>query len=204
MRSKGMTAPRTSTLTAPRGGRSRARETGPERGVRGYGADVLPYVGLAALSLVQAWEWLFSGLSKLQNQSFVNGFTEYVSHTRGAYGQLLRTVVMGGPMLVPKFVELSELSIGILLLVASGALLVPVRRIRLTGVVAAGLASMVGATIAINVQLTLGGRAPWRLSMAPFGPGVPIEALLAGVSLAAFVQAYASFRQARAAGARSA
>lgn len=170
---------------------SRARTTSRTiNRVTGAGA----YVGLATLAAVQAWEWLFSGLAKLQNDAFVRGFTGFVSHTPGAYGRILRSVVMGGPALVPRVVEGTELTLGIALALSAAAVLLPFARARIVGIYVAGFASLVGATVAINIAITVGDKAPWRISSAPFSTGIPVEALLAGVSIAGLAQAYSAYR----------
>src|SRR5258708_7696909 len=75
--------------------------------------------GLATLSLVQAWEWLFSGLTKLQNDAFIKGFQSFVSHAPGPYGRFMASVVGFFPALIPRLVEATELGLGIALLASA-------------------------------------------------------------------------------------
>ncbi|MHB8507737.1 MAG: hypothetical protein ACYDGR_03710 [Candidatus Dormibacteria bacterium] len=156
--------------------------------------DARTHPGLAALAAVQAWEWLFSGLTKLQNDTFLKGFFSYVSHTGGVYGQILRTVVMTNPHAFAGAVEATELGLGIGLAVAAVGLMVPVRRVRFPSILLAGLFSLIGAAIAIQLQFMVGSTAPWVLGKNSFGPGVPVQALLAGVSVGALFQAYEAVR----------
>lgn len=161
------------------------------------GATAGPLIGLATLSAIQAWEWLFSGLAKLQNDAFVRGFVAFVSHAPGPYGRFMASVVSTAPGLVPRVVEATELGLGITLLVAAVLVLGPVRRLRIPAIYAAGAASLIGAVTAINIAILAGDRAPWMLSTATFGTGVPVEALLAGISIAGVAEAYSAWRLAR-------
>src|ERR1700694_3018529 len=61
-----------------------------------------PYVGIATISAVQAWEWLFSGLAKLQNGAFVQGFVSFVSRTPGPYGRFMKTLATSFPAVLPR------------------------------------------------------------------------------------------------------
>lgn len=155
------------------------------------------FLGLATLSAVQAWEWLFSGLTKLQNDAFIGGFQSFVSYAPGPYGRFMTTVVNAFPALMPRLVEATELGLGVALLVSAVLVIAPIRRARRPAILVAGAASMVGAVIAVNIAILVGDRPPWTLSMAPFGTGVPVEALLAGVSIAGVAQAYSAWRIAR-------
>jgi hypothetical protein len=171
---------------------------------RSKGAAALPralakpstgvFLGLAMLSAVQAWEWLFSGLTKLQNDAFIRGFVSFVSHAPGPYGRLMTWVVSAAPGLIPGVVEATELGLGIALLLAAGLVLVPFRRVRTPAIYTAGAASLIGALTATNIAILVGDRPPWTLSPAPFGPGVPVEALLAGISIAGLAEAYSAWR----------
>ena len=155
------------------------------------------FIGLATLSLVQAWEWLFSGLTKLQNDAFIKGFQSFVSHAPGPYGRFMTAVVGFFPALIPRLVEATELSLGLALLVSALAVMVPVSRVRKPGILVAGAASLAGALIATNLAILVGDRPPWTLSLAPFGSGVPVEALLAGISIAGVAEAYSAWRISR-------
>jgi hypothetical protein len=152
------------------------------------------FIGLATLSLVQAWEWLFSGLTKLQNDAFIKGFQSFVSHAPGPYGRFMTWVVSMLPALIPRLVETTELGLGIALAASAIAVLAPLRRLRQPGILVAGAASLAGAVIATNIAVLVGDRAPWTLGMAPFGTGVPVEALLAGISIAGVAEAYSAWR----------
>jgi len=156
-----------------------------------------PYIGIATISAVQAWEWLFSGLSKLQNGAFVEGFVSFVSRTPGPYGRFMKTLATSFPAVLPRLVEATELGLGLTLIAAAVTVLIGRGRLRRLGILAAGVASLVGFVTSTNIAVLSGNRAPWTISMAPFGTGVPVEALLAAISLAGVATAYSAWQVAR-------
>ncbi|MDQ6748046.1 MAG: hypothetical protein M3010_08095 [Candidatus Dormibacteraeota bacterium] len=160
-------------------------------------ATIAPFAGLATISLVQAWEWLFSGLTKLQNDVFIRGFLGFVMHTKGPYGALMNSVAQTFGGFLPRLVEGTELTLGISLAASAVLVLVPRLRLRRLGIIVAGAASLVGVILATNIAILAGDRAPWKLGMAPFSTGVPVEALLAAVSIAAVVESYSAWRLTR-------
>ncbi|MFN2464286.1 MAG: hypothetical protein ABR573_10345 [Candidatus Dormibacteria bacterium] len=160
-------------------------------------ATIAPFAGLAVISLVQAWEWLFSGLTKLQNDVFIHGFLNFVGRTPGPYGRLMASIARSFGGVLPRLVEATELALGLSLAAAALLVLVPRRRARRIGIAVAGGASLVGVVLATNIAILAGNRAPWKLGMAPFSTGVPVEALLAGVSIAAVAEAYSAWRVTR-------
>jgi hypothetical protein len=109
----------------------------------------------------------------------------------------MTSVVSMFPALLPRLVEATELALGISLLLAAVGVLTPIRRLRAMAIFVAGGASLAGAVIATNIFLLVGDRPPWTLSMAPFGTGVPVEALLAGISIAGVAEAYSAWRISR-------
>ena len=156
-----------------------------------------PYVGIATLSAVQAWEWLFSGLTKLQNAAFVNGFVGFVSHAPGPYGAVMANLASRFPTILPRLVELTELGLGLTLIAASALALAGAGRLRRLSILAAGGASLVGFVTASNIAVLAHNRAPWTIGMAPFTTGVPVESLLAAISLAGVASAYSAWRTSR-------
>ncbi|MFN2466448.1 MAG: hypothetical protein ABR598_09320 [Candidatus Dormibacteria bacterium] len=159
---------------------------------RPVGATLAPFVGLAVVSAVQAWEWLFSGLTKLQNDAFIHGFMAFVGRVPGPYGRFMVSMTRLAPGLLPRLVEATELTLGLSLAGATLVLLLPHRGARRIAILVAGGASLVGVVLAVNIAVLAGSRAPWRLGMAPFSTGVPVEALLAGISLAGVAEAYSA------------
>jgi hypothetical protein len=101
------------------------------------------------------------------------------------------------PTILPRFVELTELGLGLTLIAASGLALVGTGRLRRLSIVAAGSASLVGFLTASNIAVLARNRAPWTIGMAPFTTGVPVESLLAAISLAGVATAYSAWRTAR-------
>ncbi|HEV1998748.1 MAG TPA: hypothetical protein VGR61_11540 [Candidatus Dormibacteraeota bacterium] len=160
-------------------------------------AAVAPFLGLATISAVQAWEWLFSGLTKLQNDAFIRGFLSFVSRTPGPYGKLMASLARSFGPFLPRMVEVTELGLGISLALAAALVLVPRWSIRRIAIPVAGAASLVGVVLAVNIAIIAGNRAPWKLGMAPFSTGIPVEALLAGISLAGVAEAYSAWRTSR-------
>ena len=156
-----------------------------------------PYVGLATLSAVQAWEWLFSGLTKLQNASFVNGFVAFVSHAPGPYGAFMADLAARFPAILPRLVEVTELGLGLILIAASALVLAASGRLRRISILGVGGASLVGFVTASNIAILARNRAPWTIGMAPFTTGVPVESLLAAISLAGVATAYSAWVLAR-------
>jgi len=161
-------------------------------------AAVAPFAGLATISAVQAWEWLFSGLTKLQNDAFIRGFLSFVGHTPGPYGKLMASLARTFGGFLPRLVEVTELGLGVSLGLAAVLVLVPRWRVRRVAIMVAGAASLVGVVLAVNISILAGNRAPWKLGMAPFSTGIPVEALLAGISLAGVAEAYSAWRTRRA------
>jgi hypothetical protein len=156
-----------------------------------------PFVGIATISAVQAWEWLFSGLTKLQNASFVNGFLGFVSHAPGPYGGFMTVLASRFPTILPKLVEATELGLGLSLIAAATLVLAGTGRLRRLSILAAGGASLVGFATASNIAILAHNRAPWTIGMAPFTTGVPVESLLAAISLAGVATAYSAWRVAK-------
>jgi hypothetical protein len=157
-------------------------------------ASAAPYLGVATISAVQAWEWLFSGLTKLQNGAFVQGFVAFVSHRPGPYGQFMKGLAAGLPGLLPRFVEATELGLGIVLIVAAVLAIGATGRVRSLAILAAGAASLVGLVTATNIAIIAGDRAPWKIGMSPFASGIPVETLLAAISLAGVATAFSAWR----------
>src|ERR1700682_3738686 len=153
-----------------------------------------PYAGIATISAVQAWEWLFSGLAKFQNGAFVQGFVSFVSRTPGPYGRFMKTLATSFPAVLPRLVEATELALGLTLIASAVVVLVGRGRLRRLAILGAGAASLVGFVTAANIAVLSGSRAPWTISMAPFGTGVPVEALLAAISLAGVATAYSAWQ----------
>src|ERR1700694_3112956 len=89
--------------------------TAPKRLPLSLRLGAAPYIGIATISVVQAWEWLFSGLAKVQNGAFVRGFVTFVSRTPGPYGRFIRSLATSFPTFLPRLVEVTELGLGLTL-----------------------------------------------------------------------------------------
>jgi hypothetical protein len=143
--------------------------------------------GLAALLVLQAWVWVSSVLPKLVSDTFLSGFTHVVATMQpgrpAIYDHLLRSVVLAAPSLFAWAALGTELALAITFTVAALAVLRPRRAVPRALLVAASLASLLGIGFALNLALLDGDPAPWTLA-DPFGGGVALEYLVAGLSAA--------------------
>jgi hypothetical protein len=94
-------------------------------------------------------------------------------------------------------VEATELGLGLSLIAAATLVLTGTGRLRRLSILAAGGASLVGFMTAGNIAILAHNRAPWTIGMAPFTTGVPVESLLAAISLGGVATAYSAWRVAR-------
>jgi hypothetical protein len=154
--------------------------------------------GLAALLVLQAWVWVSSVLPKLVSDTFLSGFTRFVGTMQpgrpGIYDHVLRSVVLAAPSLFAWAALGTELALALTFTVAALAVLRPRRAIPRALLVAASLASLVGIGFALNLALLAGDAAPWTLA-DPFGGGVALEYLVAGLSAATALTAISAVRR---------
>jgi hypothetical protein len=101
------------------------------------------------------------------------------------------------PTILPRFVEVTELGLGLTLIAAAALVLAGSGRLRRLSILAAGGASLIGFVTASNIAVLAHNRAPWTIGMAPFTTGVPVESLLAAISLAGVATAYSAWRTAQ-------
>src|SRR5258708_39097042 len=99
--------------------------------------------------------------------------------------------------ILPRFRELTELGFGWTLIAAAAFAVGGAGRLRQLSIGAAGGASLVGFVTASNIAVLAHNRAPWTIGMAPFTTGVPVESLLAAISLAGVASAYSAWRTSR-------
>jgi hypothetical protein len=154
--------------------------------------------GLAALLVLQAWVWVSSVLPKLVSDTFLGGFTRFVGTMQpgrpAIYDHVLRSVVLAAPSLFAWAALGTELALALTFTVAALAVLRPRRAVPRALLVAASLASLVGIGFALNLALLDGDPAPWTLA-DPFGGGVALEYLVAGLSAATAVAAISAVRR---------
>lgn len=154
--------------------------------------------GLAAMLVLQAWVWVSSVLPKLVSNGFLGGFTRFVGSAQpgrpAVYDHLLRSVVLAAPSLFAWAALGTELGLAVTFTVAALAVLRLGPRVPRQVLVAAAVASLLGVGFALNLALLAGDPAPWTLG-DPFGSGVALEYLLAGLSGATAVAAISSVRR---------
>jgi hypothetical protein len=154
--------------------------------------------GLAALLVLQAWVWVSSVLPKLVSDTFLGGFTRFVGTMQPGrpviYDHLLRSVVLAAPSLFAWAALGTELALALTFTMAALAVLRPRRPAPRSVLVAVALASLVGVGFALNLALLVGDPSPWTLA-DPFGGGVALEYLLAGLSAATAVTAISAVRR---------
>lgn len=167
---------------SPTAGAGAARDGGP---------------GLAALLVLQAWVWVSSVLPKLVSDTFLSGFTRFVGAMQpgrpAIYDHVLRTVVLAAPSLFAWAALGTELALAVTFSVATVAVLRSRRAVPRHLLVAVAVASLLGTGLAVNLALLAGDPAPWALA-DPFGGGVALEYLLAGLSAAGAVTAISAVR----------
>lgn len=158
---------------------------------------------LTALLLIQiliGYVWLMSGLAKLVRGSFPEGLAEELGErppgSAGWYERFLDEAVIPNARAFGYLIELSELSVGIVLVASALAwLLVWDRlapRLRRTLLLLAAVAALGGIFMNVNFHLASGSAHPWLVPADGFDEGVDLDSLmpaiqlvLAGVSLAA-------------------
>ena len=176
--------PRTATHSLPSG--AAARRGGP-------------LAGVAPLLVLQAWVWVASAVSKLISPQFVQGFSGFVAQGITAdkpavYDDFLQRVILGAPGLFAFASIVTELLLGTVFTVTAIALLTGRNGALRPLLTAAMMASAVGAVFAVNLALLAGDAAPWQVG-SPFDSGVPVEYLLAGLSVAGAVAALGARRR---------
>ncbi len=147
---------------------------------------IFPSVGLVAVQLAVAWEWVVSGLTKIFRGGFPQGLADDLREesvdAAGWYHGFLKHVIIPYAKPFGYLIEATELIIGIVLLVAALAWLFrweslrrPQRDAVLLGTVGACL---VGAFLNINFYLSTGEPLPFLLAKEPFDEGIGLDVIL--------------------------
>ena len=157
-----------------------------------------PLAGVAPLLVLQAWVWVASAVAKLVSPQFLRGFSGFVAQgitpdKPAVYDDFLHRVVLGAPGLFAFGSIATEVLLGTVFTVTVVALLTGRDGALRPLLTAAMIASGVGAVFAVNLALLAGDGAPWRIG-SPFDSGVPVEYLLAGLSVAGAVAALGARR----------
>jgi len=155
-----------------------------------------------ALLLVQiclGYEWLVSGLTKIVHGDFPAGLAAELRHISAAapawYRSFLDGAVVPHAVAFGYVIEIAELAVGILLLVAVLRLPVRIARFMPTTTVAALLGGLV---LAVNFALANGSSFGLGLATDSFDEGIDLDTLLVGIQLALLVYAVAGVRRVRA------
>jgi thiosulfate dehydrogenase [quinone] large subunit len=156
---------------------------------------------IVALLLVQfciGYEWLVSGLTKLVHGDFPSGLAaelrDMSSGAPGWYRSFLDSAVLPHAAAFGYAIEIAELAVGVVLLVA--VLRLPAWVARHVPV-ATGVALVVGLFLAVNFALANGSSFGLGLAGDSFDEGIDLDTLLVGVQLALLVVAVAEIRRVR-------
>jgi thiosulfate dehydrogenase [quinone] large subunit len=154
---------------------------------------------VVALLLVQVcigYEWLVSGLTKIVHGDFPAGLAAELRDISKAapawYRSLLDSSVIPHAVALGYAIEVAELAVGIVLLVAVFRL--PARVGRYLPAVTAG-ALVVGIVLAVNFALANGSSFGLGLARDSFDEGIDLDTMLVGVQLALLVFALADVRR---------
>ena len=160
---------------------------------KGSGAAV---VALLLVQVVIGYEWLVSGLTKLVHGDFPAGLAAELrdlSHGAPAwYRSFLDGTVIPHAAAFGYAIEIAELAVGVVLLVAV---------LRLPGQIgrympaATAAALVIGLVLAANFALANGSSFGLRLAGDSFDEGIDLDTLLVGLQLALLVFALARVRR---------
>jgi thiosulfate dehydrogenase (quinone) large subunit len=155
-------------------------------------------IALLLVQVVIGYEWLVSGLTKIVNGDFpaglAGGLRDMSKAAPGWYRSFLDGAVIPHAVAFGYAIEVAELAIGVVLLVA--VLRPPARIARyLPALTAAAL--VVGLALAVNFALANGSSLGLGLAHDSFDEGIDLDTLLVGLQLALLVFALARVRQVR-------
>ena len=157
-------------------------------------------VAVGALLLIQVcvgYEWLVSGLTKLVHGDFPQGLAaelrDMSSAAPGWYRGFLDGAVIPHAVALGYAIEIAEVAVGIVLLVA--VLRLPARIARYVPPATAA-ALLAGLVLAVNFALANGSSFGLGLASDSFDEGIDLDTLLIGLQLALLVFALAGVRRA--------
>ena len=151
----------------------------------------LPLIGLLAIQLIIGYEWFMSGLTKLVRGGFPSGLadelTEKSEGIGGWYRDLLDDVVIPNASGFGYLIELSELAVGVALIVAATIWLFAWERLGAGGrtavLAATVLAALGGVLMNAAFHLANGSAHPWLIPGDGFDEGVDLDSLLPAIQL---------------------
>jgi thiosulfate dehydrogenase [quinone] large subunit len=165
---------------------------------RTYERSGAAVVALLLVQVVIGYEWLVSGVTKIVHGDFPAGLaTELQDMSKAApgwYRSFLDSAIIPHAALFGYAIELAELAIGIVLLVA--VLRLPARLGRYVPAATAA-ALLVGLVLAVNFALANGSSFGLGLAGDSFDEGIDLDTMLVGLQLALLVFALASVRSVR-------
>ncbi len=154
---------------------------------------------LAASALIQAVlgiEFLLSGLNKLADPHFIANFDRFVRANPGAqhgiFAPLVQTLVLPHVGVAGPLIEISELTLGVILLLGA----IEVGRRRFAGrfgqehgyeapvALVAALAGLAAAGLSLSIALVMGEPLPTIVPGRAFTTAIPVELLLVVLGLA--------------------
>jgi uncharacterized membrane protein YphA (DoxX/SURF4 family) len=159
--------------------------------------------GLVALLLVQVvlgYEWLVSGLTKLDRGGFPQGLGDELRHMSqggpGWYRHFLASVVLPHAQLFGYAIEVVEVVVGAILIGTAAAVLVG-RASLSSGLLGWSAVAALAAAIVMVADFELANGGGFGLSLAkdPFDEGVDLDTLLTGLQLALGAFWIAALRQ---------
>ena len=166
--------------------------------LRTYERSSAAVVALLLIQVCIGYEWLVSGLTKIVRGDFPTGLAgELRDMSKAApawYRGFLDGAVIPHAVAFGYAIEIAELAVGIVLLVA--VLRLPARIARFMPLATAG-ALVGGLVLAVNFALANGSS--FGIGVAPdsFDEGIDLDTMLVGLQLALLVFALAGVRRAR-------
>ena len=166
--------------------------------LRTYERSGAAVVALLLVQVVIAYQWLVSGLTKLVHGDFPTGLAAELQDMSkaapGWYRSFLDGAVIPHAVAFGYAIEITELAIGIALLVA--VLRLPTRLARHAPAVTA-VALVVGIVLGVNFALANGSSFGLGLAGDSFDEGIDLDTMLVGIQLALLVFALAAVRRER-------
>jgi thiosulfate dehydrogenase [quinone] large subunit len=163
-----------------------------------YGRSSAAIVALLLIQVCIGYEWLVSGLTKIVHGDFPAGLARELKDMSKAspawYRGFLEGAVIPHAVAFGYAIEIAELAIGIVLLVA--VLRVPARVGRYVPPTTAA-ALLAGIVLAFNFALANGSSFGLGLAQGSFDEGIDLDTMLVGLQLGLLVFALAGVRQRR-------
>jgi thiosulfate dehydrogenase [quinone] large subunit len=166
--------------------------------LRTYERSSAAVVALLLIQVCIGYEWLVSGLTKIVHGDFPAGLAAELEDMSKAapawYRGFLDGAVIPHAVAFGYAIEIAELAVGIVLLLA--VLRLPTRIARFMPVATAA-ALVVGLVLAVNFALANGSSFGLGLAQDSFDEGIDLDTLLVGLQLALLVFALAGVRRVR-------